>query len=146
MRKALLLCLAFFLSACAQKAEIQTRDKLEAQSKSCFVDVLIKDGKKVIVSRVEKCSDHFVIELTDSQGGKFSFDYQGVKDFKSPDKVFMSLIMSHEKIKYQTFKGGYDIIEVPEISRRNMMQRFALMPEKTFSQDFENMNILIKIR
>ncbi len=146
MKKSLLLCVAFLLSACAQKTEIQTGNKLEAQSKSCFVDVLIKDRQKVVVSRVDKCSDHFLMELTDSQGSSFSFDYKGVKDVKNPDKIFMSLIMSHEKIKYQTFKGGDDVIEVPEISKRNVIQRAALMPGKIFSQDFENMAIIIKIK
>lgn len=146
MKKVLLLCVAFLLSACAQKPEIQTGNKLEAQSKNCFVDVLIKDGEKVVVNRVEKCSDHFLMELTDSQGSGFSFNYKGVKDFKSPDKVFISLIMSREKIKYQTFKGRDDIIEFPEISKRNVMQRVALMPGEIFSQDFENMAIIIKIR
>ena len=147
MKKVLLLCAAFLLSACTQKAEIKKGDALESQSKSCSVNILVKEGQRIVDQRVEKCEGDFVVKLTAPQGNGVSFEYRGIiKNSDGPNKVFMSLMMSHNKIEERAFNYEYGVLNLPTVKTRSVMQKAVLVPGKVFSQKFESLDISIAIK
>lgn len=152
MKKALLLCVALVLTACAQHKEdsknisFERGTVLSKASEKCSMEIMVKSGRDIIFKRNEKCLESFVVNI--GKNNQLVWSYQGsIAPSSNSDNITAKMVMlmfGEKMIGYSemtTSRGDY--IVMPQVPERDVIQYANLNPGKTYNISFEGLDFSI---